>query len=793
MKKRLLLLLCLMLSAGSAIWAGAAERFQFWSYEVGGVQYSLSKDIDKEEELQNADGTPYYKSELTLTITKDGTEKTYLLDDELYLGEGLGNGITPCIAIDLDSRMMYIFTNSLAESWTYAMGGFIYISSLDDIRFQRETVFSRANWGWWPYFTYDNGTLSIQHFSFAGYYAMTSTRSDNGEWSTDYSYKIYPDEFDALWIEATPLLVIGEGSDNGYVDLGLPSGTLWATRNVGANSPEEYGDYFAWGETTPKNVYSWSTYNYCEGTEKTMTKYCTRSNYGYNGFTDDKAELEPEDDAATANWGSDWQMPTEAQQKELLEICSLKWTTFRGVKCILATGPNGGHIYLPAAGLYNDEDLRFTGERAYFLSRSLNTITPSKAYSLLFYTENSADKFQISSGYRLLGQTVRPVRVQDTPNPTLVTEITLSETSLTLYPDETKTLTVTVLPEDADNKEVTWLSSNESIATVDQTGKVTAVAAGSCTITCTAQDGSGVKAECQVEVIEEKAEGYPMETVKWDNVPEENREVIEQLFANMILVPQGENVKKFYISTHDVQKGLWESFMPKDEAPIDSIVIDSVLTGEVSVNDSASDTLKVSNASFSEIQEFISLLRKQTGKRFRLPTESEHQWAVRCQLIDTIADAAGKLGKGFYLALDTIGRSEPKMLVITTMDGTQSKYLLDEMPRVSIEKPYLVISAGRASVSFLLEKLQHMHYEKATDEATAIEEIVVLDEKPGREHIDFSNLPADANISIYPLDGKQLYSAKATQGKSLSLPLDALQSGIYLVKVNDVTYKIQKP
>ena len=568
MKKRLLLLLSLMLSAGSAIWAGATERFQFWSYEVGGVQYSLSKDIDKEEELQNADGTPYYKSELTLTIIKDGTEKTYLLDDELYLGEGLGNGITPCIAIDLDSRMIYIFTNSLAKSGTYGMAGLFYVSSLDDISFQRETVFPLANWGWWPYFTYDNGTLSIQHFSFAGYYAMTSTRSDNGEWSTDYSYRIYPDEFDALWIEATPLLVIGEGSDNDYVDLGLPSGTLWATRNVGANSPEEYGDYFAWGETTPKNVYSWSTYNYCEGAEKTMTKYCTRSNYGYNGFTDDKAELEPEDDAATANWGSDWQMPTEAQQKELLENCSLKWTTFRGVKCILATGPNGGHIYLPAAGLYNDEDLRFAGERAYFLSRSLNTSTPSKAYSLLFYTENSADKFQISSGYRLLGQTVRPVRVQDTPNPTLVTEITLSETSLTLYPDETKVLTAVVLPEDADNKEIKWESSNESIATVDQTGKVTAVAAGSCTISCTAQDGSGVKAECQVEVIEEETGEKALKISLSDGqvvairLDEEPRTTYQD--GNLVITTDNysisyplERVKRFtYVNINDVIDGL---------------------------------------------------------------------------------------------------------------------------------------------------------------------------------------------------------------------------------------------
>ena len=146
------------------------------------------------------------------------------------------------------------------------------------------------------------------------------------------------------------------------------------------------------------------------------------------------------------------------------------------------------------------------------------------------------------------------------------------------------------------------------------------------------------------------------------------------------------------------------------------------------------------------------------------------------------------------LATDTVDRAEAKMLVITATDGTQTKYLLSDMPRVRIEKPYLVIEADGAMVSLPLERLQHMHYEKATDDATAIEEIVVADEKTGScEHIDFSNLPADANVSIYTTDGKLLYNLRPTQGKTLSLPLGSLQSGIYLVKVNDVTYKIQKP
>ena len=106
-----------------------------------------------------------------------------------------------------------------------------------------------------------------------------------------------------------------------WVDLGLPSGTLWATCNVGADNPEDYGDYFAWGETEPKVIYNWSTYKWCNGSVNTMTKYCTDSGYG---TVDNKTELDPADDAATVNWGTSWRMPTLEQLDELLTKCT--WT-----------------------------------------------------------------------------------------------------------------------------------------------------------------------------------------------------------------------------------------------------------------------------------------------------------------------------------------------------------------------------------------------------------------------------------------------------------------------------------
>ncbi len=134
-----------------------------------------------------------------------------------------------------------------------------------------------------------------------------------------------------------------------WVDLGLPSGTLWATCNVGASNPEELGSYFAWGETATKDFYEWSTYKWCNGSETTMTKYCTNSDYGNDGFVDNKTELDPEDDAAYVNWGPSWRMPTTEQQCELYENCSSDWTTQNGVNGRLFTGPN--RITLPSYAL----------------------------------------------------------------------------------------------------------------------------------------------------------------------------------------------------------------------------------------------------------------------------------------------------------------------------------------------------------------------------------------------------------------------------------------------------------
>ena len=195
-----------------------------------------------------------------------------------------------------------------------------------------------------------------------------------------------------------------------WVDLGLPSGTLWATCNVGASSPEEYGDYFAWGETEPKEFYGWTNYKWCNGSQNTLTKYCDNSEYGANGFVDNKRELDPEDDAAYVNWGPSWRMPTVAQLQELVENCTWQWTTRNGVGGLLATGPNGKTVFLPAASYYYDSTLSEEDITVDYWSREGGFGTSYVASDLYF----------ISAGYvywddfisRRDGLSVRPVRVQ---------------------------------------------------------------------------------------------------------------------------------------------------------------------------------------------------------------------------------------------------------------------------------------------------------------------------------------------------------------------------------------------
>ena len=204
--------------------------------------------------------------------------------------------------------------------------------------------------------------------------------------------------------------VTGRVGDYNYVDLGLPSGTKWATYNVGATKPTEYGDYFAWGETKPKENYSWETYKWCtvdaEGYYDKITKYCTDS---YYGTVDNKTVLDAEDDAATANWGKEWRMPTAEEIGELIDACNWKWMDnyyATGIAGRLGTSVyNGATIFLPAAGYRLSTGLNSAGCGGYYWSSSLIERSSLHANSLDF------GDYYIGRDYdnRYDGQSVRAV------------------------------------------------------------------------------------------------------------------------------------------------------------------------------------------------------------------------------------------------------------------------------------------------------------------------------------------------------------------------------------------------
>lgn len=132
-----------------------------------------------------------------------------------------------------------------------------------------------------------------------------------------------------------------------YVDLGLPSGLLWATKNIGAANPEDYGYYFSWGETNIKESYYWGTYKYCNGSGTTLSKYCYSSDFG---DVDNKYSLDKEDDAATQNWGEKWRLPSLEDVTELCNNCYADWVKINGISGLRITGPNGNTMFIPSAG-----------------------------------------------------------------------------------------------------------------------------------------------------------------------------------------------------------------------------------------------------------------------------------------------------------------------------------------------------------------------------------------------------------------------------------------------------------
>ena len=235
--------------------------------------------------------------------------------------------------------------------------------------------------------TNQNPTISGQHKSVGsgtGSFSVSITGLTNGK--TYYVRAYATNAIGTSYGEQKSFKFSMEENGHEYVDLGLPSGLKWATCNVGASSPEDYGDYFAWGETRSKSSYTESN---------SVT-------YGKNiGDISGDAQY----DAARKNWGGSWRMPTKAELQELKNNCSWKWTTQNGVKGYKVTGPNGNSIFLPAAGYRYGSSLNYAGSGGYYWSS-----TPRESYSTdAWYLYFNGSECYMGSNGRYYGRSVRPV------------------------------------------------------------------------------------------------------------------------------------------------------------------------------------------------------------------------------------------------------------------------------------------------------------------------------------------------------------------------------------------------
>ena len=295
------------------------------------------------------------------------------------------------------------------------------------------------------------------------------------------------------------------------VDLGLS--VKWATFNVGAQKPEVYGDFFAWGETEPyympgnaqfevpawrpgkENGYYAYSYKWADVSAETITKYNSDEDYGPLDY---KFILEPEDDAATASWGGDWRTPTVTELQELIDGCNWECTKLNGVAGFKVSGKKQGYqgnsIFIPASGFREEKDYQYSGMASVLWTSSVYVDSEYSYCMQGIWNEGSAANMQSTLVYRTYGFTVRPVQGQLIK----VQSVSISPSHLELHLGETAQLTATVTPGNATEKLVYWKSSDYSVADVDtETGLVTAHKEGTVTITAISD---GVTSTCEVAV-----------------------------------------------------------------------------------------------------------------------------------------------------------------------------------------------------------------------------------------------------------------------------------------------------
>lgn len=291
-----------------------------------------------------------------------------------------------------------------------------------------------------------------------------------------------------VWVDSIP--------DHEYVDLGLS--VNWATYNVGAEAPEEFGDYYAWGEIETKSYYDASTYVFREsGNDYGDIKFTKYNVSNSRGQVDNKTELDPEDDVAHVLWGGDWWMPSKAEQEELIDNCTIEWTTVNSVKGLKFTSKKTGYtdkyIFIPAAGYNSLSNKGYEkGTRVLCWSRNLETEEVCTSY----YLDREEDKLGVVGGIRYFGKSIRPVCKKQYVD---MTGIKMKTDSLYLPEDFETRIHISFVPQNASYREIIWSTSDTTVAKVDENGWVNTINEGKCVITVQTVDGQ-LTASCIIEV-----------------------------------------------------------------------------------------------------------------------------------------------------------------------------------------------------------------------------------------------------------------------------------------------------
>ena len=280
-----------------------------------------------------------------------------------------------------------------------------------------------------------------------------------------------------------PVEVIPEGGIQvpEAIDLGLPSGTLWASFNLGASAPEEDGNYYAFAETETKDDYSYSYWKYLDKSYGFVLKYNLWEEYGP---IDRRIGLDPEDDAAHVLLGSDWRIPTLEELDELRTKCTITTETVNGVSVRKFTGPNNNYIYIPNAGYR-------TGTRYVYKESNPRPILGSRCVTKLSdeYTDHMTFGTMMPTGLMSLsyscGVSIRPVK-----RALVLPESLTVNAPASLMIEQKTTATVTFSPENVTDTRVSWTSSNPAVASVNaETGEITALSQGGTVIRAYSSDG----------------------------------------------------------------------------------------------------------------------------------------------------------------------------------------------------------------------------------------------------------------------------------------------------------------